>query len=95
MLCSLDGARPIVGGKTGDHMVEEFCRSKVLPRSLAEPRLLESGLKRAYNDPSLRSFNKYASLVEHLFKRGMIQYSLSSVEQVGLFAVHKQGVSND
>lgn len=94
------GHRPLplaglFGKGIGHQKVEEFCETKVLPSAMAAERLLNDAPPQPYNDPSLKSRNTYLKLVKHLADRGMLEFSTVCCERVGIFCVHKKGVSRD
>ena len=75
--------------KIGTCLSEALC-SKVLPNEVARERLRESGLRRAYSDPSLRQRSVYLALMRRLAACGLVEFRLAVREKVGVFAVHKK-----
>eukprot|EP00973_Karenia_brevis_P012650 1716241-Karenia_brevis.AAC.1 len=61
----------------------------VLPKAEQELRMTELGLRRPYNDSSLRSRRQYVDLVNILFSRNMIEFATSDGVRIGIFAVWK------
>jgi len=77
-------------GPGGHEQVSEFIFSKLLPRGDADAKLL-SAPRVPYHDPVLRRGSKqYLRLIRRLHAAGMIEFSRSCAEKVGLFFVRKK-----
>ena len=76
-----------IAGEEG-RLILERITNKLLPRSEAEGRIKECGVKRVYEDPGLRrSRAQRIRLVKRLYSCGLIRYSKHFQRQVGAFTV--------
>ena len=80
-------------GPDGERWIKDFCSAKVLPTDSAVEAKVESGFRRAYNDPKLKSPKVYAQLVRRLIASGVVditQHEHDVTEHVGVFTVAKK-----
>lgn len=77
-------------GAQGPEIVRRFLHDCVRSKVEQERAHRESGFKRPYTDPRLRDPVQYRKLVSPMFEGGMIDFALSVLAGVGLFAATKK-----
>ena len=78
-------------GPGGREAVQEFVSARVLGPSEAQAKLIESGVRRVYQDPQFNSSKTFAGFVMRLHGLGLVEFSAEpAVEEVGLFFVKKK-----
>ncbi|CAK9052120.1 unnamed protein product [Durusdinium trenchii] len=78
-------------GPGGREAVQEFVSARVLGPSEAQATLIESGVRRVYQDPQFNSSKTFAGFVMRLHGLGLVEFSAEpAVEEVGLFFVKKK-----
>lgn len=72
-------------------MVDEFCRTRLLPKNEARSNVRACGLKEAYSDPRLREPHAYCQFVQRLIGADLVEVKRERWEQkIEIFFVGKK-----